>query len=233
MTSMSSNKTTRGLTVAIALSCLVANVSSAQESNPAQHADLAAALSIAGNGEAVLAEMQRILPFDESSVSREYREERFEALLNLVRAEGAVCNDDGGTHAPNPAPVRSNPLLNDAAYLHANYLAEERKNIKAAGSPSSHSQTLTESPHFTGEKMGDRGKLAGYAGFVSGESVVGGNGNDAAGQSIMIWFNSSAGHCSGLFKTTYKEFGFGAVNYINDELHNNNEFKGVFMVGSE
>jgi uncharacterized protein YkwD len=201
------------------------------DDNPAQHPSLAVALKAAGQGEAVLVELNKIAPFDESNVTREYREQRFETLLNLVRAEGAVCADAGGTHAPNPARVRSNPQLNEASYLHARYLAEQRQAIRAAGSPSSHTQTLTDSPLFTGADMGARAKAAGYAGFANGENFAGGNGNDAAGQSIMLWFNSTAGHCSGMFGRSFNEFGFGAENYVNEELNGNNEFKSIFMTG--
>lgn len=204
---------------------------SAQNHNPAQHPELAAALAIGGNGEAVLAELEKITPFDESNLSRDYREKRFETLLNLVRAEGAACKDAGGTHAPNPVKVNSNAQLNDASYAHALYLAAERKAIQAAGRPSSHSQSLTESEYFTGKDMTSRAKAAGYAGFTNGENFAGGNGNDVAGRSIVLWFNSSSGHCSGLFNTSFDEFGFGAENYINDEFHNNNEFKSIYMTG--
>jgi len=222
----------RVLSLATALSCLVASGAHAQE-NPAAYPELAAALQAAGQGEAVLVELEKISPFDETQVSRTYREERFETLLNLIRAEGAVCNDEGGAHEPNSVRVPSNPQLNEAAYDHAKYLVEERKQIRAAGSPSSHSQTLTESPYFTGKGMGDRAKTAGYTGFTNGENFAGGNGNDVAGDSILMWFNSSSGHCSGMFSRDFDEFGFGAMNYINAEFHNNNEFKSIFMVGKK
>lgn len=223
----------RTLSLIAALNALVATGVLAQDANPAQHADLAAALQSAGEGEVVLAELEKIAPFDESDLSRAYREERFETLLNLIRAEGGVCNDDGGTHAPNPVRIASNAQLNDAAFDHAKYLAEERKRIKAAGSPNPHTQTLTDSPLFTGQKMGDRASHAGYTGFNNAESIASGNGNDVAGDSIKMWFNSRAGHCSGLFRSDIDEFGFGAMNYINDEFHNNNEFKSVYMTGRE
>ena len=221
--------TITALALAVAIAMPVADA----DDNPAQHPSLAVALKAARQGDGVLVELEKIAPFDESNVTREYREERFETLLNLIRAEGAVCADAGGTHAPNPAKVRSNPLLNEAAYLHARYLAEERKAIRAAGSPSSHTQTLTDSPLFTGANMGDRATKAGYTGFVNGENFAGGNGNDVAGQSIMMWFNSPSGHCSGMFSRSFDEFGFGAENYVNDELHGNNEFKSIFMTGSD
>lgn len=41
-----------------------------------------------------------------------------------------------------------------------------------------------------------------------------------------------AGHCSGMFSRNFAEFGFGAENYVNDELNGNNEFKSIFMTGS-
>lgn len=217
---------------ALALAVAIAMPLAKAADNPAQHASLATALKAAGQGEGVLVELDRISPFDESNLTREYREQRFETLLNLIRAEGAVCADAGGTHAPNPAKVRRNPLLDQAAYLHAHYLAEERKAIQAAGSPSSHTQTLTGSPLFTGADMGDRARKAGYTGLVNGENFAGGNGNDVAGQSIAQWFNSTAGHCSGMFSRGFDEFGFGAENYVNDELNGNNEFKSIFMTGS-
>jgi uncharacterized protein YkwD len=217
---------------ALALSVAVAMQVAGADDNPAQHPSLAAALKAAGQGEAVVVELEKIAPFDESNLTREYREQRFETLLNLVRAEGAVCADAGGTHAPNPATVRMNPLLNEASYQHARYLAEERKAIRAAGSPSPHTQTLTRSPLFTGAEMGDRARKAGYTGFVNGENFASGNGNDVAGQSIMMWFNSMSGHCSGMFSRSFNEFGFGAENYANDELNGNNEFKSIFMTGS-
>ncbi len=220
--------TRTALALAVAMTIPVAGA----DDNPAQNPSLAAALKAAGQGEGVLVELQKIAPFDESNVTREYREQRFETLLNLIRAEGAVCADAGGTHAPNPAKVRQNPQLNEASYLHARYLAEERKAIRAAGSPSAHTQTLTDSPLFTGADMGDRARTAGYTGFVNGENFAGGNGNDVAGQSIMQWFNSTSGHCSGMFSRSFNEFGFGAENYVNDELHGNNEFKSIFMTGS-
>jgi uncharacterized protein YkwD len=221
----------RTLYLVIALTGLVATGASAQDANPARYPDLAAALQSAGQGKAVLAELEKISPFDEADLSRAYREQRFETLLNLIRAEGGVCDDDGGTHAPNPVRIVSNAQLNDAAFDHAKYLAEERKRIKAAGSPNPHTQTLTDSPLFTGQKMGDRASHAGYTGFNNAESIASGNGNDVAGSSIEMWFNSRAGHCSGLFQSDIDEFGFGAMNYINDEFHNNNEFKSVYMTG--
>jgi uncharacterized protein YkwD len=212
--------TSTALALAIAIATQVASATD----NPAQHPSLAAALKAAGQGEEVLVELDKIAPFDESNVTRAYREQRFETLLNLIRAEGGVCADNGGTtHAPNPAKVQSNPLLNEAAYLHARYLASKRD--------LSHEQTLTDSPLFTGANMGDRAKKAGYAGFVNGENVAQGNGNDVAGQSIRQWFNSKAGHCSGMFNRGFDEFGFGAENYVNDERNGNNEFMSVFMVG--
>lgn len=222
------NSTRTALSLAGAIAMQVAGA----DGNPAQHPSLAAALKAAGQGEAVLVELQKIAPFDESNVTREYREQRFETLLNLIRAEGAVCGDAGGTHAPNPAKVQSNPLLNEASYLHARYLAEERMAIRAAGSPSPHTQTLTGSPLFTGAEMGDRARKAGYTGLVNGENFASGNGNDVAGQSIMQWFNSTSGHCSGMFSRAFNAFGFGAENYVNDELHGNNEFKSILMTGS-
>lgn len=221
-----STRTAWALAVAIAMPVAGA------DDNPAQHPSLAVALKAARQGDGVLVELEKIAPFDESNVTREYREQRFDTLLNLIRAEGGVCADAGGTHAPNPAKVRSNPLLNEASYLHARYLAEERKAIKAAGSPSAHTQTLTDSPSFTGANMADRARKAGYTGFVNGENFAGGNGNDVAGQSIVQWFNSMSGHCSGMFSRSFNEFGFGAENYVNDELHGNNEFKSIFMTGS-
>jgi uncharacterized protein YkwD len=213
------SSTSTALALAVAIAMQVAGAAD----NPAQHPSLAAALKSAGQGNGVLVELEKIAPYDESNVTREYREQRFETLLNLIRAEGGVCADDGGTHAPNPAKVRGNPLLNEAAYLHARYLASKRD--------LSHEQTLTDSPLFTGASMGDRAKKAGYAGFVNGENVASGNGNDVAGQSIMQWFDSPAGHCSGMFSRDFDEFGFGAENYVNDEFHGNNEFKSVFMTG--
>ena len=215
------------LLLAAALACPVA----VADDNAAQHPALAAALKAERQGDGVLAELDKLVPFDESDVSREYRERRFGQLLNLIRAEGAVCGDAGGTHAPNPVKVNANPQLNEAAYLHARYLAEERKAIKAVGSPSSHLQTLTDSPLFTGRDMGERARHAGYTGFVNGENFAGGNGNDVAGQSIALWFNSTSGHCSGMFSRDFEEFGFGAENYVNDEFHDNNEFKAIFMTG--
>lgn len=216
---------------ALALAVAIAMPVAGADDNPAQHPSLAVALKAAGQGEGVLVELQKIAPFDESNVTREYREQRFETLLNLIRAEGAVCADAGGTHAPNPTKVRQNPQLNEASYLHARYLVEERKAIKAAGSPSAHTQTLTGSPLFAGADMGDRAKAAGYTGFANGENFAGGNGNDVAGQSIMQWFNSTSGHCSGMFSRSFNEFGFGAENYVNDEFHGNNEFRSIFMTG--
>ena len=127
--------------------------------------------------------------------------------------------------------MRSNPLLNEAAYQHARYLVEERKAIQAAGSPNPHTQTLTNSPLFTGADMGERGTKAGYTASITGENFAGGNGNDVAVQSIMLWFNSTSGHCSGMFNRSFSEFGFGAVNYVNVEFHGNNEFKSIFMTG--
>jgi uncharacterized protein YkwD len=217
---------------ALALVAAIAMHVVGADDNPAQHSSLAGALKAARQGDGVLVELERIAPFDESNLTREYREQRFETLLNLIRAEGAVCADAGGTHAPNPLTVRSNPLLNEAAYLHARYLAEERNAIKAAGSPSAHTQTLTDSPLFTGANMGERARKAGYTGFVNGENFASGNGNDVAGQSILQWFNSMSGHCSGMFSRNLDEFGFGAENYVNDELNGNNEFKSIFMTGS-
>jgi uncharacterized protein YkwD len=216
------------LAIAVAIAMQIAGA----DDNPAQHPSLAVALKAARQGDGVLVELEKIAPFDESNLTREYREQRFETLLNLIRAEGAVCADAGGTHAPNPVKVRSNPLLNEAAYLHAHYLAEERSAIKAAGSPSAHTQTLTDSPLFTGANMGDRAMKAGYTGFANGENFAGGNGNDVAGQSIVQWFNSTAGHCSGMFGRNFDAFGFGAENYVNEELHGNNEFKSIFVTGT-
>lgn len=217
------------LLLAAALACPLA----VADDNPAQHPALAAALKAERRGDGVLAELDKLVPFDESDVSREYRERRFGQLLNLIRAEGAVCADAGGTHAPNPVKANANPQLNQAAYLHARYLAEERKAIKAAGSPSPspHRQTLTDSPLFTGGDKGERARHAGYTDLVNGENFAGGNGNDVAGQSIALWFNSTSGHCSGMFRRDFDEFGFGAENYVNDEFHNNNEFKAIFMIG--
>ena len=34
-----------------------------------------------------------------------------------------------------------------------------------------------------------------------------------------------------MFRRDFDEFGFGAENYVNDEFHNNNEFKAIFMIG--
>jgi uncharacterized protein YkwD len=208
---------------ALALAFAIAMQAAGAADNPAQHPSLAVALKAARQGNGVLVELEKIAPFDESNVTREYREQRFETLLNLIRAEGGVCADDGGAHAPNPAKVRGNALLNEAAYLHARYLAGNRD--------LSHEQTLADSPLFTGANMSDRAKKAGYTGFVNGENVASGNGNDVAGQSIMQWFNSPSGHCSGMFSRDFDEFGFGAENYVNEEFHGNNEFKSVFMTG--
>jgi hypothetical protein len=217
---------------ALALAVAIAMPVAGADDNPAQHPSLALALKAARQGEGVLVELEKIAPFDESNLTREYREQRFGTLLNLIRAEGAVCADAGGTHAPNPVKVPSNPLLNEASYLHARYLAEDRKAIEAAGSPSPHTQTLTDSPLFTGADMGDRARKAGYTGFVNGENFASGNGNDVAGHSIMQWFNSTSGHCSGMFSRSFDEFGFGAENYVNDELNGNIEFKSIFMTGT-
>jgi uncharacterized protein YkwD len=203
----------------------------AQTLSGERHPALAAALQVGANGDAVLEALNNIEPFEPSEVDRAYREQRFDRLLNLIRAEGGVCNDAGGRHAPNPNPIRQQPQLNTAAYEHARYLARERPRIRASGSPSSHSQTLTDSPFFTGRNMTDRARQAGYEGFTNGENFAGGNGNDAAGGAIALWLNSPAGHCSGLFSTDVEEFGFGAENYINDELNGNNEFKAIYMTG--
>ena len=205
----------------------------ARADNPAQHADLAAALKIAGNRDGVLAELNNIEPFDESNVTKEYRLARFTRLLNLMRAEGGVCDDDGGAHSPNPVWVDADDALAASAYDHSLYLVEERKAIEAAGSPSAHSQTLTESPHFKGGSFSDRAEAAGYTGFANGENIAFGNGNDVAAEALTQWFKSRAGHCSGLFSRNMNGFGFGAVNYINEEFHNNNEFRATYVTGKK
>jgi len=79
---------------ALALTVAIAMPVAGADDNPARHASLAAALRAPGQGEAVLVELDMISPFDESNLSREYREQRFETLLD------------------------------QAAYLHAHYLVE-------------------------------------------------------------------------------------------------------------
>jgi uncharacterized protein YkwD len=127
-------------------------------------------------------------------------EEAFLALINAFRAQPQTC---AGEAMPAVPPVSLNAILNTAAQLHSQDMADNNY----------FSHTGLNGSTFT-----SRATAQGYTGFAAGENIAAGN--STAQGAFDQWRTSQTGHCQFMMSANINEIGIGyGQNAASDFTH--------------